>query len=79
MAAPVITSITPVTGITTAGGVFNLIGTGFTGATSAALGGVAATNLVVVSDTQMYGLAGAHAAGIVDVSVTNACGCLTSL
>lgn len=64
-------SLTPVSGSTTGGTVLTLTGTGFTSATGVTVGGVAATDVVVVSDTTITATAPVHAAGLVAVAVTN--------
>jgi hypothetical protein len=64
-----VTSTNPNTG-TTAGGIGTQInGTGFTGATGATFGGVAATNFSVTSDTVIMCMTPPHAAGAVPVVV----------
>jgi len=68
---PVVSAIAPTSGV--AGIVIIVTGTGFTGAFAVSFGGVMATP-TVVSDTQIVVTAPAHAAGVVDVAVTNAVG-----
>lgn len=67
---PAIGSIAPATGVAAGGTAVTINGTNFTGATSASVGGVALTDLVVVDDSTITGTTGAHAAGVVDVAVT---------
>ena len=56
----------------TAGTAVDVFGQYFTGATSCAtIGGVNLTSFVIVDDTHITGTTGAHAAGLVSVSVTN--------
>jgi hypothetical protein len=74
MPAPTVTSISPPTGISAGGTVLVIDGTNFTGATTVTVGGVSVTGMVVISATEIYGLAGAHAAGTVDVVVTTPSG-----
>jgi hypothetical protein len=69
-----ITSITPTGGSTVGGTPFTVTGTNFVSGASVTIGGVAATSVVVVSGTSITGVTGAHAAGAVDVLVTNAGG-----
>ncbi len=68
--APTITAISPASGSTSGGAAVTITGANFTGATSVTIGGVAANNLVVVSDTTITATTGAHAAGAVDVVVS---------
>jgi hypothetical protein len=68
---PTVTSINPVAGPTTGGTLVIITGTGFTGATSVAFGGTNATSYTVLSNSSIQAVAPAHAAGIVDVIVTN--------
>jgi hypothetical protein len=68
---PAITSVTP-TSATTAGGTsVTLTGSGFAAGASVSFGGAAASNVVVASDTSVTATTPPHAAGGVDVSVTN--------
>lgn len=66
-----LTSVAPQTGPTVGGTVLTLTGTGFTSVTGVTVGGVAATDVVVVNDTTITATAPAHAAGLVPVAVTN--------
>lgn len=73
--APAVSSISPDIGDPAGGGlVRTLTGTGFTGTTGVTFGGDAATSVIVVNDTTITCLAPAHAAGLVDVVVTNPSG-----
>ncbi len=67
---PVITQVTPSGGTGSGGVTVQILGTGFTGATAVTFGGVAATNVHVVTDTQINAVAPAGS-GVVDVKVTN--------
>ena len=69
--APELTSILPTTGAAAGGTVVTLTGTGFTGATAVTFGGTPGTALTVVDDTEITVTTPAHAAGAVDVVVTN--------
>ncbi len=60
---PNVTGISPSVGDTLGGQAITITGTGFTGATSASLGGVALTSFVAVNDTTITGVSGARAAG----------------
>ncbi len=51
--APTITELFPSTGPTAGGTAVSITGSGFTGATSVTFGGVAASNVTVVSNTQL--------------------------
>jgi hypothetical protein len=67
-----ITSVTP-NSISWAGGAaLTITGTGFASGASVTIGGVPATSVVVVNATQITCTAPAHAAGTVNVTVTNA-------
>jgi sugar lactone lactonase YvrE len=68
---PNITSATPDTDVTYGGVEVVITGTNFTTATGATIGGVAVTNFVVDSDTQITCNAPAGAAGDADITVTN--------
>lgn len=71
--APTVTSSTPNTGSYLGGtSVTNLAGTNFVGGATVTYGGSAATDVVVVSPTQITLTTPAHAAGVVDIIVTNA-------
>lgn len=74
---PVITSVTPNNGLAAGGNLVNIKGTNFTGVTGATgvkIGGTNATNYTVISDGLIVATAPAHAAGLVDVTVTNTAG-----
>lgn len=73
-AVPTVTSLTPNTGTTEGGQAITLAGSNFTGTTGVTIGGVAATDLVIVSDTSITATTPAHAAGAVDVVATNSYG-----
>ncbi len=68
--APVVSSLSPSTGSTSGGTAVTIAGTDFTGATNVTIGGQAATNVSVVSATQITATTPAHIAGAVDVVVT---------
>jgi hypothetical protein len=72
-ASPAITSISPVGGLPSGGTSVTITGSGFTGATAVAFGGVAATK-VVVSDTKVTAVSPAHAVGTTNVRVTGPAG-----
>jgi T4-like virus Myoviridae tail sheath stabiliser/IPT/TIG domain len=71
---PTITSVFPVTGLTTGGTSITITGTNLTDATSVTVGGVAATSVVVVSSTSITAVTPAGTAGAKDVAVTTAGG-----
>jgi hypothetical protein len=71
-----ITSIRPDSGYPAGGTSVTLTGSGFAGATGATVGGVALTSFVVVNDTTITGVTGAHAAG--DTNVVVGTGTLTN-
>ena len=72
--APTVTNISPTSGPTTGGTAVTITGTGFQSGASVTLGGAAATNVVVVSATQITATTPAHAAGAVNVVVANSDG-----
>lgn len=74
MAAPTVTSISPAIGGASGGVSATITGTNFTGTTGVTIGGVAATNLVVVSATSITITLPAGTAGVASVLVTNADG-----
>jgi hypothetical protein len=68
--APTITSVSPPGGSTLGGTVITITGNNFTSPATVKVGGVAATN-VIATLTQITATTPAHAAGAVDVAVTN--------
>ena len=70
-AAPTISSITPNNGALGGGTAVTLAGANFTSGATVTFGGTAATNVVVVNPTQITATTPAHAAGTVNVVVTN--------
>lgn len=73
-AIPIFGSITPTSGLAAGGTPVTITGENFTDVNAATVGGVALTSRVVVSDTEITGVTGAHAAGAVAVVVTNPSG-----
>jgi hypothetical protein len=69
--APTVASITPNTGTTAGGNSVTITGTGFVAGATVSLGGTAATAVNVVSNTSITAAVPAHAAGAVNVVVTN--------
>lgn len=68
---PVISTITPNTGIAAAGGsTFEIVGMHLTGTTAVTVGGNPATGVIVVDDQHLTGVYPAHAAGAVTATVT---------
>jgi glutamate dehydrogenase/leucine dehydrogenase len=67
---PVITSISPNSGSTAGGTTVTINGSGLTGATQVKFGGTPATDVTVVSDSQITAVTPAKAAGLTHVSVT---------
>lgn len=67
---PVVTLVAAASGSAAGGTAVTITGSGFGGATSAAFGGTNATAFTVVSDTSITCTTAAHAAGLVDVTVT---------
>ncbi|MEU8569589.1 IPT/TIG domain-containing protein [Streptomyces pathocidini] len=70
VSAPVITSISPISGPLAGGNTVTITGTGFTSATAVSFGGTPATSFTVNSATQITATAPAHAAGSVNLTVT---------
>jgi len=69
--APTVTAISPVSGTTAGGTAVSVTGTGFLAGANVTLGGTAATNVNVVSNTSVTATTAAHTAGAVNVTVTN--------
>lgn len=69
--APTVTAISPNTGSTAGGTSVTITGTGFAATPSVVIGGVNATAEVFVNATTLTATAPAHAAGLVNVVVTN--------
>ncbi len=72
--APVPTAISPTSGTTSGGTAVTITGTNFASGATVTLGGTAATSVVVVSSTEITATTAAHAAGVVNVVVTNSNG-----
>lgn len=72
--APVVTALSPATGAVAGGDEVTITGTQFEGTTGVTFGGVAATSVEVHDDETVTAVAPAHAAGAVDVVVTNGAG-----
>src|SRR5207253_569025 len=68
---PIITQISPAAGSTSGGTTVIITGQAFNGATSVNFGITPATSYTVNSTTQITAVAPAHAAGQVDIFVTN--------
>jgi len=66
-----VTSISPNSGPTTGGTSVTISGTGFQNGATVSLGGTNATGVIITSATQIRAVTPAHAAGTVDVEVTN--------
>ena len=76
-ATPGVDNISPSSGVAAGGTAITITGEGLTGSTAVSFGGVAATSVVVVSDSSITCVTGAHAAGAVNVVVTNPRGNVT--
>lgn len=74
MPAPTVTAASPNIGSTQGGTNITLTGTNFTGATGVTIGGVAATDVVVVSATSITCTTPTGSAGVGSILVTNASG-----
>src|SRR5207245_2911848 len=68
--APTVTTVSPSSGPTAGGTGVTITGTNFATGATVTLGGAGATNVVVVSATQITATTPAHAAGAVTVTVT---------
>src|SRR5215831_4554252 len=73
-AAPTVTGVSPSSGPAAGGTAITINGTNFASGATVTLGGTAATNVVVVSASQITATTAAHAAGVVNVVVTNSDG-----
>ncbi len=69
--APTVTGVNPSSGLLGGGTPVTLTGTNFASGAAVTFGGTAATNVVVVNSTQITATTPAHAAGAVNVVVTN--------
>jgi hypothetical protein len=72
--APIVSGVVPAAGPLSGGRTVTITGAGFTGATGVNFGAAAATNVVVVSDTQITATCPAESAGTVHVLVTSPAG-----
>jgi hypothetical protein len=68
---PSITSLSPITGNTSGGTFLSISGSGFAQGATVTFGGVAAANVAVSGDTFISATTPAHAAAVVNVTVTN--------
>ncbi len=73
-ATPTVTAVSPASGPIAGGTSVTITGTGFLTTTAVKFGSTAATSYTVNSDTQITATAPAHAAGVVNVVVTNSTG-----
>lgn len=69
--APALTAVAPASGPIEGGTLLTLTGTGFAPGATISVGGSAATEVVIVSNLVARAVAPAHAAGLVDVVLTN--------
>ena len=69
--APTVAAISPTSGTNAGGTAVTITGTGFLTGATVSLGGTAATGVTVASSTSITATAPAHAAGAVNVVVTN--------
>ncbi len=76
---PAVTSVSPTSGPPAGGTSVTINGAGFRGDSSVSFGGVNATSLSFLSSSQLQAVTPAHAAGAVDVTVTNPDGTSGSL
>lgn len=72
--APTVTGASPASGTTAGGTTVTLTGTGFAAGATVTFDGTAASGVAVTNATTMTAVAPAHAAGAVDVTVTNSNG-----
>jgi hypothetical protein len=68
---PSISSISPTSGLSTGGTAVTITGAGFSTSPVVKIGGITATNVVLVGSTTITATTPAHAAGLTDVVVTN--------
>lgn len=78
-ALPGIARIAPGSGLTTGGTPVTIVGNGFVAGAAVRFGGVAATNVAVVTSATITATTPAHAVGTVDVTVTNPDGTVATL
>lgn len=71
VAGPVVTGIAPASGPAAGGTAVTISGTGFVSGATVTIGGVAATGVAFVNATTLNATTGAHADGVVDVTVKN--------
>jgi hypothetical protein len=71
---PTVTGLSRRTGLTTGGDTVTVTGTGFTGASGVAFGGIPATAFTVVSDTRIQATTPANVPGTTDVQVVTPAG-----
>lgn len=76
-AAPTASAISPATGLAAGGYPALITGTNLRGVSAVTFGGVAATGVDAISETQLYVIVPAHAAGAVNVVITDNGGVLT--
>jgi WD40 repeat protein len=69
--SPTVASLSPTSGSSAGGTVVTLTGTNFVFGATVAFGGTAATSITVLNSTSIRATTAAHAAGVVDVVVTN--------
>jgi len=69
--APIVTGVSPTTGLTTGGTAVKLVGQNFVSGATVTFGGVAATSATVASATQINATAPRHKPGSVNIVVTN--------
>ncbi|MFI5180605.1 MAG: PKD domain-containing protein [Thermoanaerobaculia bacterium] len=69
--SPAVTAVDPTSGSVAGGTSLNITGSGFVTGASAVLGGVLVTEVAVVSGTKITGKTGAHAPGMVELTVFN--------
>src|SRR5438067_4164814 len=69
--APTVSAISPNSGTANGGTAVTITGTGFLAGATVTLGGTAATGVTVVNSTSITATTAAHAAGTVNVVVTN--------
>lgn len=69
--APTVASVSPISGSTGGGTAITITGTNFVSGATVTFGGVAALNVSTINGTTISATTPAHAAGLVDVIVTN--------
>ena len=79
LTAPTVSNVSPSTGLTAGGTAITITGTNFAAGAAVSLGGSPATGVTVVNGTTIAATTPAHAAGAVNITVTNTDGQIGTL